>query len=234
MNKNTIEKKQDILLSEQKNYKQNSLEEFKLSKISVIGCGGVGSQVAELLIRSGIKNLILIDNDIVEIDNLGRQNFEIEDISISKVEALQKRLKKISKESNIITHFDIVTTENISKYCNDSNIIVDCTDNLDSRRIINTFSLKNSKLWIYSGGQGFESIVSTFDYSKINEDTFSKLINPNHSQEVTCQDGVLNTTTTITACLIINELLKYLCLEKNSNVIKFNSLHNSFLDFKLK
>jgi molybdopterin/thiamine biosynthesis adenylyltransferase/proteasome lid subunit RPN8/RPN11 len=71
-------------------------KKLKKKKIAVVGLGSVGSYVAEILVRSGVGSLVLIDDDIVSDHNLGRSNFEHSDIGDFKVSALRKRCRSIS------------------------------------------------------------------------------------------------------------------------------------------
>lgn len=258
-----IEHLQDLLLTQlfenettQKEI-SNSLNKLKSISISIVGVGGVGSIFAELLIRAGFVNITLIDGDVVEKSNLGRQLYNYEDIGSLKVKCLREKLLKIQNPEFNISISQVpsfLNKENIdsiipTKISNGSknSIIIDCTDNLNVRRIINSYAFENSLMWIYSGGEGFESIVSIFDYTKPGSvDLFSKFITNNHIQTSNCSSGVLNSTTTITASLIVKELLLYYCnldKEKQNEIgkkkqfakcIKFNLLRNKIFEFYIK
>ena len=244
-----IEQRQDELLlqlaqnDDDKEYILNTLKELKQLQISIVGVGGVGSICAELLIRSGITNLHLIDGDIVEESNIGRQNFLISDISKPKVECIKKRLNSILnlEDSNkISSSMKFISSENIESECSSSNIIIDCSDNLQTRNAINDFCLKHKKDWIFSGAQGFESIVCYFNYSATpSSNVYSKLMGPMLSQTATCSSGVLNSSTQITASLILKELLLNYCNSKTNSkqhktkCIKFNSLHNKIFEINI-
>ena len=235
-----IEIKQDELLQLQKDSNlsadeiiKNSLQ-FKSYKYIIVGCGGVGSIIAELLVRSGCEQLVLVDLDTIEESNLGRQNFEEEDILEQKTIALRKRLERISRRVMVEINSEYVSAKNCDSVCSKGDIIIDCTDNLKTRRILNSYCLEHKKMWIYSGAQGFESVCCIFDYRNSEKDMFSNIISANTIDESNCQSGVLNSTTHITASFIINELLKYVCLNmKESRLVKFNSLHNTFYSLKL-
>jgi hypothetical protein len=86
------------------------LNKFKNIKFCIVGCGGIGSLFAEMLVRSGAENISLIDGDKVEHKNLNRTPFTLSDITSFKVNALEKRLKTINKEVNITVisrHFGV-------------------------------------------------------------------------------------------------------------------------------
>lgn len=79
----------------------NLLNKLKNTKFCVVGCGGVGSLFAEMLVRSGAENIALIDGDKVEHKNLNRTPFLFNDIDHYKVEVLKKRLKAVNNVINI-------------------------------------------------------------------------------------------------------------------------------------
>ena len=258
----TIELRQDeLLLKEALNDKEkeeivSNLKNFKKKHFIVVGLGGVGSNCAELLVRSGCQNLTLIDADIIEIHNLGRQNYSYKQINSFKSIALKENLLQVSSKINIETINEYLSLKNyedillkIIKKTKKEVVILDCTDNLDSRNLINSFCLRYDIDWMYSGGEGYESICALFNYSlnsqsKSNSKTnsYNKLITLNHTQSANCSTGVLNSTTLITASLIVKELLFYYCLPQNHETksklkegkikcIKINSLHNRIFEF---
>ncbi|MFT4244872.1 MAG: ThiF family adenylyltransferase [Candidatus Woesearchaeota archaeon] len=257
----SIELRQDqLLLKQAQNEKDkksilSNLKSFKNKKFILIGLGGVGSNCAELLVRSGCTNLVLIDADIIEVHNLGRQNYTCEQINIFKTTALEKNLLKIDPKAKIQVLNEYLKCKNYEQKLLDvinvnlkNIVIIDCSDNLDTRNLINSFCLKYNIDWMYSGGEGFESICALFTYSKnSNINSYNKLITLNHTQSANCSTGVLNSTTLITASLIVKELLLHCCLIQNQNMIssnidnggnnnkvkciKFNSLHNSIFEF---
>lgn len=237
---------------------KNNLLKLKKSKIVIVGAGGVGSLCSELLVRSGCENIILVDGDIVEKSNLGRQLYNFENIGKLKVECLKNKLFKIQNSQTdlsitAIANFidediihEIIKEIALEKEDEDI-IIIDCCDNLNTRRIINEYALKHNYLWVYSGGEGFESVVAIFDYINPGSiDLFSKFISTSHVQTSNCSTGVLNSTTAISASLIVKELLLH-CLRKNipekveireqsqiARCIKFNLLHNKVFEFYIK
>lgn len=98
-------------------------------KVALIGCGALGASMAELLIKGGVKNLLLIDPDLLEAGNLVRHTLTSADIGIKKVDALGRRLKTISPFCQITTHPENLPTninqvEELLKNCT---LILDCT-----------------------------------------------------------------------------------------------------------
>jgi len=103
------------------------------SKILIIGIGALGSMIAEMLVRGGANNIILIDHDKIEIGNLTRDTLTLDDIGRYKTDALQERLVKISpyvKARTITSKFESVNANEANKI-DDAKIVIDCTGNDD-------------------------------------------------------------------------------------------------------
>lgn len=90
-------------------------EEQKLIKTMpiLLGGAGIGSVIAECLLRFGFETITIIDGDVVELSNLNRQNYEEKDVLTPKVEALKERLVSINSNAKIVTHNCFLTPENI-------------------------------------------------------------------------------------------------------------------------
>ncbi|MFP4402060.1 MAG: HesA/MoeB/ThiF family protein [Candidatus Nanoarchaeia archaeon] len=244
--------------SQEHNIAQQNLEKLKKKHIVIIGVGGVGSVCAQTLVRSGILNISLVDGDIVEKSNLGRQYYNYEDISRPKVEALKRQLIQIQPNCNIKTRFEFINENTVNEILEDCDIVIDCSDNLKTRRIINNFCYTHNIFWIYSGAQGFECTLCLFDYSVFSnsekvdksnnknkskvlekKDFFSKLITPQHRELANCSTGVLTGSTSIAAQLIISELFMYCVFEntsfqkKNFEGKKLHLLNSHLLRFQL-
>lgn len=127
------------------------------SKVLIIGLGGVGSWIALNLVQSGVKNIVLMDNDVVDISNLHRQwGYTEADIKKFKTDVLKNRLLQINSMSNIEIineHLD----ENIlyKLKLNDIDLVINCADfpNVDvTSEIISSYCMKNSINHIIAGG----------------------------------------------------------------------------------
>ncbi|MCL5681198.1 MAG: HesA/MoeB/ThiF family protein [Candidatus Thermoplasmatota archaeon] len=128
--------------------------------VLVVGLGGTGSVMSELLVRMGIKKIILVDDDTVELSNLNRQSLYSEnDVGELKVEAARRHLISINEHLEIEMipeRLDIDNGENIIKK---SDIVLDGTDNYTSRGIINADCIKLETPWIFSAVEGTSGYV---------------------------------------------------------------------------
>ncbi|HTD21079.1 MAG TPA: ThiF family adenylyltransferase [Terriglobales bacterium] len=127
------------------------------AKIAVIGCGATGSAVASLLARAGIGEMRIIDRDYVESSNLQRQClFDEADARESLPKALAAARKIASFNSAIQVYPEVadLTPENIGPLLDASDLLLDATDNFETRYLINDFAVSKSKPWIYAAAVG--------------------------------------------------------------------------------
>lgn len=94
----------------------------------LLGGAGIGSVIAECLLRLGFETLTIIDGDIVELSNLNRQNYTEKNISQPKVEALKERLLAINSNAKIAVHNCFLTPENVEEYITDYKIAINALD----------------------------------------------------------------------------------------------------------
>ena len=114
-------------------------EQVKLlqSKVAIIGAGGLGGTVLELLARMGIGELIIADKDIMGDSNLNRQILSTEtNLGQSKTEVAVKRVKEINSSVEIIGHSVFINSDNIKKIIEGAEVVVDALDNLPSRFVL--------------------------------------------------------------------------------------------------
>ena len=104
--------------------------------VAVCGLGGLGSNISICLARAGVGNLILIDFDKVDVTNLNRQQYNINQVGINKTDALKSNLKAIAPQINITTITDKLDESNICKYTKDADIICEAFDNAEAKSML--------------------------------------------------------------------------------------------------
>jgi adenylyltransferase/sulfurtransferase len=196
----------------------NYKELINNKKILLIGCGGVGSPLADLIIRGGFTNLTLVDLDEIDKTNLQRQIYYESDIGKNKAQALKSHLLKINKDVSISIIKEKINEFNIKEHFNSFDLIIDSTDNFKIRKLINNFALENNIPWLYTGAIRGESVVHLF-----TKNNFDKIFSLGTKDEKCSEHGVLGSTTHITAGLAFNELIRYFIGEKDFKLIKYNS-----------
>ncbi len=128
----------------------------------VIGCGALGSISSSYLVRAGVGQLMIIDRDFIEENNLQRQMlFDENDISenLPKAIAAQRTLQKINSKVKIEGIVTDVNYSNIDDLTKNADIIIDGTDNFETRFLINDYCIKNTIPWIYGACIGSRGVV---------------------------------------------------------------------------
>jgi len=120
--------------------------------VVIIGGGGLGSNSSEILVRLGVGHIDVVDDDTVELTNIHRTSiFNEDDVGRFKCQVLEEKLQKINSEVKIKGIQKRVTKENIQSIVKNADIILDGTDNMQTRFLINDVSIKNGIPWIYAG-----------------------------------------------------------------------------------
>lgn len=135
------------------------------SHVLIVGAGALGSAVAETLVRAGVGWITIVDRDYVEWSNLQRQQLFTEqdaESHLPKAEAAKLRLKSINSEVKIEAYVMDVRAEELEELARDCDLIMDATDNFDTRLIINDISQKQNTPWIYGGCVGSAGMTYTF------------------------------------------------------------------------
>lgn len=132
-------------------------------KIGIAGCGGLGSNIAVSLVRAGVKNLVLVDFDIVEASNLNRQHFFLQDIGKYKVKALADHLYNINKDLNLTIINKKISKEDIVTIYDDCDILLEAFDNAESKKwLIEKWAIHYPKKAIICGN-GISGYGNTVD-----------------------------------------------------------------------
>jgi len=134
------------------------------SSVLVVGAGALGTGIAETLVRCGVGKIILADRDYVEWSNLQRQQLytEVDAIErVPKAAAAQRRLQQINSEVVIEAYVIDVRAEELEGLVSGVDLIMDGTDNFDTRLIINDMAQKHGIPWIYGACVGSYGITYT-------------------------------------------------------------------------
>ena len=132
--------------------------------VAIVGMGGLGCPVAQSLITAGVGKLILIDGDIVELSNLHRQPlYGVDDLSRLKVEVAKERLEQLNNKAVIIPIDKYFNEKNGMSFIQDANVIIDATDNIQARQLIDRFSKDANVPMIYGGLFRYEGQVAVLN-----------------------------------------------------------------------
>ncbi len=113
---------------------EDQLALLKTKTIAVVGSGGLGGYVIEMLARLGIGKLIIIDGDVFDETNLNRQLYAREDnLGCVKVDEAKKRVEKVHSGVQVMPFHRIITKDNAHELLNGADIVMDCVDNIQTR-----------------------------------------------------------------------------------------------------
>lgn len=211
-------------------------EQLRKSHVAVLGIGAIGTVAAQLLVRAGIGTLALFDRDIIELHNLQRQNMFTEaDCNKPKATVAAEHLKKINRSITIQSYATEINQESIEIIKN-YDLVLDCTDNMETRFLVNDFCVKNNKQWIYGAAVGTKGRVLVFSQKK-DAPCFRCIFPvPKPGSLETCDTvGVLNTITTTIAALQVTEAIKLLTKQPTTKeLIAYDIWNHSFEKIQVK
>ena len=182
------------------------------SKILIVGVGGLGCPAAENLVRAGVGNLGLIDDDIINLSNIHRQSlFSSKDVKKTKVSIAAKKLKEINPITKIKTYKSRLNENNIKNIIKNYEIIIDGSDNFKTKFLINDFCIKFKKRLITGAISKFDGHIFTFDFKDRKTASLKNFYQENEISDdiLNCEfEGVLGTTASIVGAMQANEALK--------------------------
>ena len=203
-------------LKEEDLFKRNVKDiakKLKKAKVCILGLGGLGSNVAVLLARSGIGYLKLIDFDVVEASNLNRQQYRISHIGIKKTEAIKTIIKEINPFLEIDTLDIKVDRENILSVVEDIEIVVEAFDRAETKAMaIEELLTNKNKIVISASGMAGLGSANEVITRKIKENFY--LIGDNYS-DYEEYSGIMSTRVMLCAAHQANIVLRLILGEEN-------------------
>jgi adenylyltransferase/sulfurtransferase len=135
------------------------------ARVLIVGCGALGTALANTLVRGGIGTVRIVDRDVVEESNLQRQMlFTTEDVrsDLPKAEAARRHLQAINPHVAIEAFVRDVDASNIESLMQDTDLVLDGSDNFEVRYLINDACVKHGRPWIYGGVLGSSGMCASF------------------------------------------------------------------------
>ncbi len=203
-------------------------EKLLNSRVLIVGCGALGCSHAETLTRAGVGFLRIVDRDFVEFSNLQRQTlFSEKDAKekLPKAIAAKNRLYEINSEIEVESIVADVNYSNIESFVKDCDLVLDGTDNFQTRYLINDACVKSGKTWIYGAAVSSYGATMTIipSESPCLRCIFEEM--PNAGSSPTCDTaGVIEPIISTISAVQTTETLKF--LTGNSN-----KLHRSLMQF---
>jgi len=128
-------------------------ERLLASRAAIIGCGAIGAAAANLLVRAGVGQLRIIDRDFVEPSNLQRQTlFDESDAqkALPKAVAAEQKLRSINSSAAVEGIVADLSPRNVHELLGGFDLLLDGTDNFETRFLVNDFAVKSAQPWIYA------------------------------------------------------------------------------------
>ncbi len=215
-------------------------EKLLAARVLVVGCGATGSVIASTLARAGVGHLEIADRDFVEWNNLQRQVLYEEGDVVArtpKAVAAAAKLGQINSSIRIVPHVTDVNAENIEDLIANVDLVLDGTDNFETRYVVNDACVKHKKPWIYGGA------VSSYGASMTIVPGVSACFRcvflnaPPPGTLPTCDTaGVIGPIVNVVGSLVSAEAIKFLtgAGTRNTGLINIDLWENTFDSFEVE
>jgi adenylyltransferase/sulfurtransferase len=183
------------------------------ASVVIVGCGATGSALTSLLARSGVGTLRIIDRDYVEPSNLQRQSlFDEHDAreSVPKAIAAARSVARFNSQVVVEPLVADLTPANIDSLLGGSTLILDGTDNFETRYLVNDYALKHSIPWIYSAAVGSYAVTMNVLPGETACLACIFPASPRGTTETCETAGILNSAVNLVASLAATEAVKFL------------------------
>jgi len=144
--------------------KEDGQKKISSSRVTVIGCGALGTVLVNTLARAGVGFLRIVDRDFIELNNLQRQVlFDEDDIkeNLPKAVAAERKARKINSQIKVEAIVSDVNFTNVENFIKDVDLVIDGTDNFETRFLLNDACVKHNKPWIYGAVIGSHGLTMT-------------------------------------------------------------------------
>ncbi len=225
-----------------KEFGETGQEKLSAANVLVIGAGGLGCPALQYLAAAGVGHIGIVDFDVVELTNLQRQIlFTTNDIGRSKAEIAAKRLSELNPEIKVQVFNLKISNTNALDIIKDFDIVIDGSDNFETRYMINDACVLLDKPLIYGAVLRFEGQVAVFNLldSETQVKTNYRDLFPNASTQfsVSCNDvGVLGVIPGIIGTMQATEAIKIITgigKPLSNKLLTYNALNNAFYDLEI-
>ncbi len=210
-------------------------EKLSKSRVIIVGCGALGTAAANNLARAGIGKISILDRDFVELNNLQRQIlFDENDVGEPKAIAAARKIKSINSHIDVEPIVKDLNHTNVEEILKDIALVIDGTDNIQTRMLINDVCVREKIPWIYTGAIGTSGMTMNI----LPEAACIRCLYPSIPKPgslPTCDTmGVLNTITVIMGSMASTEAIKILLGAvkpengHDSSLIIYDAWDNSF------
>jgi adenylyltransferase/sulfurtransferase len=186
-------------------------EKLQQAKVLIVGVGGLGCPVAQYLTASGIGTIGLADYDVVSISNLHRQIlYTPQEVGQKKAEVACFKLHQQNPQVSFRIHDTMIDSSNVMETISQYDIVVDCTDNIETKYLLNDACVLSGKPLVYGAIYQYEGQVAVWNVN--NSPNYRDLYPSIDATQVPncAEGGVLPTLAGIIGCMQANEVIKYI------------------------
>jgi sulfur-carrier protein adenylyltransferase/sulfurtransferase len=197
-------------------FSEATQQQLQNAKVFIVGAGGLGCPAAQYLTSSGIGMIGIADFDVVSISNLHRQIlYTPAEVGLKKAEIAYKKLQQQNPGVKLVAHDVKITSANVLEIIDKYDIVLDGTDNFDTRYLLNDACVLKGKPLVYGAIYQYEGQVAVWNIQNADgtrtpnyRDLFPEV---NSTQIPNCaQGGVIPTLAGIIGCMQANEVIKYI------------------------
>jgi len=180
------------------------------SRVLIVGAGGLGVPVLQYLVGMGVGKVAILDGDEISLSNLHRQViYTTKDVGRKKVEVAKERLEQLNPEVELMAIPEMLSLGNAEELIRDYDLVVDCTDTIESRYILNDACVKLGKPFVYGALYRHEGHVSVFNHQ--GSASYRDIYPDDSVQAENCNEiGVLGVLPGIIGCYQAMEVVKVL------------------------
>jgi molybdopterin/thiamine biosynthesis adenylyltransferase len=200
---------------------ENGQRRLAAAHVAIVGCGATGAASASLLARAGVGTLTVIDRDFVEFSNLQRQVlFDESDArdSLPKAEAARRKIALFNSSVRVNPQIADLVPANIEEMLGSADIVLDATDNFETRYLVNDYAVREGKPWIYAAAVGAYAATMNILPVRLGGAPYTPTAclacifpkPPNGPVETCDTAGILSTAVNLAASIQVTEALKYL------------------------
>ncbi len=212
---------------------------LKNSRVLIVGVGGLGNPVSLYLNAAGVGNIYLVDGDSIDISNLPRQIlFNDADIAHNKADISAEKLQQLNSSTNIEVLDEMLDAEFADYYFPLVDLVLDCTDNINTRYLINQKCLEHNKPLVIGAATGFDGQHMFVNPNESNSACYQCLFPADKkTAENNCQTlGIVGPVLAIIGGMQALQAIKFLTGHKvaTNQLNIFDGLNNSWQQFTLK
>lgn len=208
-------------------------EKLANSSVSIIGLGGLGCPCSIYLAASGIGIINLFDDDVVELSNLQRQIiFDSSDIGKEKSSIAKKKLVNLNENIICNAFSERINKKNINNSMRESEYIIDCSDNFETRKEINKYCFKTKKDLLSGACIGWKGQIFNLRLSSPDSPCYECLFEDISEEDLSCRESsILSPLAGLIGTFLAIELLKNILDLNHSkeNFIEINSMTNEMI-----